>query len=307
MGQPATCFDGAEPERRGVLGSGRSLGTVADFSACSGERSGPHQLHGGRARGFTGSGRAPKAESIGLIPFGGHETAREFREKIEAPLFRYYLHGKGEKPAWQASMFQTGSNTLAAPMQSGRPKRRSRQSFTCMRTARCRSRRRAGRPARQGISRVRLGSGEPGAVSSAADLANLSRRRLARLGRSADQRFVDHRPDVLSFVSAAARSRPDGDRALAATLFASTSGTDSDFVVKLIDVYPENAQPNAWDAEDGPEPGQYAQSLNGYQLPIAMEVRRGRYLAKLREAARARRPTSRRSGRSHCEIMITCF
>jgi len=48
--------------------------------------------------------------------------------------------------------------------------------------------------------------------------------------------------------------------------------------VKLIDVYPEDAQKNAWKEDDGPKPGQYAQSLNGYQLPIAMEVRRGRYL-----------------------------
>jgi uncharacterized protein len=62
-------------------------------------------------------------------------------------------------------------------------------------------------------------------------------------------------------------------------LFASTSGTDADFIVKLIDVYPENAQPNAWDSNVGPRPGQYAQSLNGYELPIAMEVRRGRFLS----------------------------
>jgi uncharacterized protein len=66
---------------------------------------------------------------------------------------------------------------------------------------------------------------------------------------------------------------------LAADLFASTSGTDSDFVVKLIDVYPQSAQKNDWKPESGPKPGQYAQSLNGYELPIAMEVRRGRYLA----------------------------
>src|SRR5207302_9398249 len=65
---------------------------------------------------------------------------------------------------------------------------------------------------------------------------------------------------------------------LAAALFASTSGTDSDFVVKLIDVYPDNAQKNSWTPEEGPKPGQFAQSLNGYELPIAMEVRRGRYL-----------------------------
>jgi predicted acyl esterase len=64
---------------------------------------------------------------------------------------------------------------------------------------------------------------------------------------------------------------------VSADLFASTSGTDSDFVVKLIDVYPENAVPPHWNAEEGPKPGEYATSLNGYQLPIAMEVRRGRY------------------------------
>jgi predicted acyl esterase len=35
--------------------------------------------------------------------------------------------------------------------------------------------------------------------------------------------------------------------------------------------------PNPWKPEQGPEPGQFAKSLNGYQLPVAMEVRRGRY------------------------------
>jgi putative CocE/NonD family hydrolase len=94
----------------------------------------------------------------------------------------------------------------------------------------------------------------------------------------ADQRFVDHRPDVLSFVSAPLDHDITVTGPLAAALFASTSGTDSDFVVKLIDVYPENAQKNGWDPEAGPKPGQYAQSLNGYELPVAMEVRRGRYL-----------------------------
>jgi putative CocE/NonD family hydrolase len=79
--------------------------------------------------------------------------------------------------------------------------------------------------------------------------------------------------------------------ALSATLFASTSGTDADFVVKLIDVYPDNAQPNAWSADDGPAPGAYARSLNGYQLPIAMEVRRGRFNASF-ETPRALAPNT---------------
>ncbi len=62
--------------------------------------------------------------------------------------------------------------------------------------------------------------------------------------------------------------------AVAAKLFASTSGSDSDFVVKLIDVYPEDAQANAWTAEAGPKPGEYAK-----------EVRRGRYLNSFEKPA----------------------
>jgi putative CocE/NonD family hydrolase len=93
----------------------------------------------------------------------------------------------------------------------------------------------------------------------------------------ADQRFVDQRPDVLTFVSAPLEQDLTITGEVSADLFASTSGTDADFVIKLIDVYPERAQPNAWDPNAGPTPGEYARSVNGYELPIAMEVRRGRY------------------------------
>jgi hypothetical protein len=93
----------------------------------------------------------------------------------------------------------------------------------------------------------------------------------------ADQRFADHRPDVLSFVSEPLDHNLTITGAVAAELYASTSGSDSDFIVKLIDVYPENAVKNTWNADSGPKPGEYAQSLDGYQLPIAMEVRRGRF------------------------------
>ena len=43
-----------------------------------------------------GQWQSPKGDSIGLIALGGHETAREFRETIEAPFFRHYLHAQGE-------------------------------------------------------------------------------------------------------------------------------------------------------------------------------------------------------------------
>lgn len=224
---------------------------------------------------YHGEWQSPKGESIGVIPFGGHETAREFRENIEAPFFRYYLHGNGGKPAWQASTFQSGSNTWHT-YPAWPPKEAKTTSLylhadgTLSFTA----------PEQANDHAYRE------YVSDPADPVPYRQRPISptypagdwRTWEVADQRFVDHRPDVLSFVSATLDHDLTVTGPLAAHLFASTSGTDSDFVVKLIDVYPQDAQKNNWNPDEGPKPGQYAQSLNGYQLPVAMEVRRGRYL-----------------------------
>jgi putative CocE/NonD family hydrolase len=228
---------------------------------------------------YHGEWWSPKGDSIGIIPFGGHETAREFRETIEAPFFRYYLHGQGEKPAWQASTFQSGSNTwhtyAAWPPKEAKPTKLylhadGTLSFAAPVTG-------------QGSAKT---ESYREYVSDPANPVPYRQRPISptypagdwRTWEVADQRFVDHRPDVLSFVSEPLDHDLTVTGPLAADLFASTSGTDSDFVVKLIDVYPQDAQKNAWNPDEGPKPGQYAQSLNGYELPIAMEVRRGRYL-----------------------------
>jgi putative CocE/NonD family hydrolase len=225
---------------------------------------------------FHGQWQTPKADSIGQISFSAHETSREFRENIEAPFFRYYLHGQGEKPNWQANIFQSGSNSWHTysvwPPKEAKPTNlylhaNGTLSFDPPATSE------APKPYRE-------------YVSDPANPVPYRQRPISptypegdwRTWEAADQRFVDHRPDVLSFVSTPLDHDITITGPLAAKLFASTSGSDSDFIVKLIDVYPENAQKNAWDPEDGPKPGQYAHSLNGYELPIAMEVRRGRYL-----------------------------
>ena len=226
---------------------------------------------------YHGEWRAPKGDSIGLITFGGHETAREFRETIEAPFFRYYLHGRGEKPAWRVTTFQSGANrwrTYAAwPPPEARPanlylRADGTLSFDGPR---------AGEP----------GKGYREYVSDPANPVPYRQRPVSptypggdwRTWEVADQRFVEGRPDVLTYVSAPLERDLTITGEVAADLFASTSGTDADFVVKLIDVYPEDVQRSAWDAEAGPRPGEYAQSLNGYELPVAMEIRRGRYNA----------------------------
>ena len=224
---------------------------------------------------YHGSWHTPKGDSIGLIPLGGHETAREYRETIEAPFFNYYLHGRGRKPAWKATTFQSGSNrwrTYGAwpPPEAKRTNVYLRADGT--------------------LSFARPNASTPSAayreyVSDPANPVPYRRRPISptypagdwRTWEVADQRFVDGRPDVLTFTSAPLEHDLTITGPVAADLFASTSGSDADFVVKLIDVYPENAQTNAWDPEAGPMPGAYAKSLNGYELPIAMEVRRGRY------------------------------
>ena len=85
-----------------------------------------------------------------------------------------------------------------------------------------------------------------------------------------DQRFVDGRPDVLSYTTPMLTEPVRISGAPLVNLVASTSGTDSDWVVKLIDVYPD-AMPSR------PEMG-------GYQLGVAMDIFRGRYRESFEQA-----------------------
>jgi hypothetical protein len=78
-----------------------------------------------------------------------------------------------------------------------------------------------------------------------------------------DQRFAEARPDVLTYSSAVLTEPMRISGQPVARFFASTSGTDSDWIVKLIDVYPDTVAAR-------PE-------LGGYELPIAMDVIRARY------------------------------
>jgi predicted acyl esterase len=78
-----------------------------------------------------------------------------------------------------------------------------------------------------------------------------------------DQRFVDGRPDVLTFITEPLTAPLRIGGAPVVHLQASTSGTDSDWVVKLIDVYPDQEAST-------PEMG-------GYELPVSLAIFRGRY------------------------------
>ena len=230
---------------------------------------------------FHGEWQAPKGDSIGLLALG-RETAREFRENIEAPFFRYYLHGRGAQPTWRVTTFQSGSNrwrTYAEwPPSGSKP---TNLYLQCDGT----------------LSFREAGSGKRDAyreyVSDPANPVPYRQRPISptypagdwRTWETADQRFVENRPDVLTYVSAPLDHDLTITGETSADLFASTSGTDADFVVKLIDVYPERAEKTPWNPDGGPPAGAFARTMNGYELPIAMEVRRGRYLTSYEHPA----------------------
>jgi hypothetical protein len=211
--------------------------------------------------------------SLGNIDFAS-DTAKYYRANVFAPWFAYWLHGKGPLKEAEAVTFQTGSNVWKSydewPPKKGITERKlyfhanRRLSFDP--------------PSEQA---------EPASdsyVSDAADPVPYRPRPVTPTYPGPewptwllqDQRFVDHRPDVLSWETEPLIQDIAVTGDIVADLFASTTGSDSDWVVKLIDVYPEDYQKIDSDTGEPPQ-GQTGAILNGYELIIADDVLRGRY------------------------------
>jgi putative CocE/NonD family hydrolase len=208
--------------------------------------------HGGWAHGL--------GNKLGPVSFNS-DTSKYFRSKIEAPWFAYWLHGKGSRPASEAVVFETGSNQWRSfaewPPQTGvTPKRlyfhagRS-LSFDAPTDA---------------------GQAFDAYISDPANPVPYRPRPVTPtypgpewpVWLLQDQRFVDHRPDVLTWETGVLDQDVVVAGDIVADLFASTSGSDSDWVVKLIDVYPETYPQD--------------EKMGGYELIVADEVFRGRFL-----------------------------
>lgn len=192
-----------------------------------------------------------------------------FNDHIQAPFFAYWLHGKGDKPGTGVTSFQSGSWTWkhyqAWPPAGTRATSLylladGTLSFTAPATGGCRHY--VSDPANPVPFRPR-------------PISPTYPRPEWTWWEAEDQRFVDHRPDVLSYESAPLDRDVTVTGPVEARLFAGTSGSDGDFVVKLIDVFPDDYEK----PPENPKLGDYYHSLNGYELPIAMEVKRGRFLA----------------------------
>ena len=206
--------------------------------------------HGGWSRG--------EGSKLGRIDFGS-PTAAHYRQKILAPFFAHYLKGQGASARPEALTFRTGANTWVEH-DTWPPKRGVAE-------------RRLYFQAGKKLSFEQPSVKEPKAFDSyvsdpASPVPYRPRPIQVRSGWSVwlveDQRFVDGRPDVLTFESDTLTEDVTVSGKIVANIFASTSGTDSDWIVKLIDVYPDKYGPD--------------ESMSGYQLMIAGDVFRGRYL-----------------------------
>jgi uncharacterized protein len=207
-----------------------------------------------------GWGHGP-GKSLGEIPFGS-DTSVYFRQKIEAPWFAYWLKNKGKLPLREAMLFQTGSDTWTA--------------FDLWPPRNAKTRPLYFRENGELSFEAPQGSGEAfdSYVSDPAHPVPYRQRPVDMTYPQdhpgswftwlvQDQRFVDNRPDVLTWQTAALTEDVTLAGRVAAKLFTATTGSDADWVVKLIDVYPEK-YPQDW-------------KLSGYELMIADEIFRGRF------------------------------
>jgi putative CocE/NonD family hydrolase len=209
-----------------------------------------------------GGWRGGDGSRLGNIEFK-NATGAYFREKIEAPWFAYHLKGKGSLQQPEAVIFQTGSNEW---------KTYNQWPPTDLTTERKLYFQAGGKlsfdpPTADGDKEF------DSYVSDPAHPVPYRRRPIEptyspkgsgwRTWLMEDQRFVDGRPDVLTWETDILQEDVTISGDIIAQLFASTSGTDSDWVVKLIDVYPQE-----WPDDH---------RMGGYQFMLAGEVMRGRY------------------------------
>ena len=208
-----------------------------------------------------GGWRGGEGDKLGNIEFK-NATGKYFREKLEAPFFAYYLKGRGALQQPEAVTFQTGSNEW---------KTYTQWPPTNLTTERKLYFQADGKlsfepPTAEGNKVFDSYISDPASpVPYRHRPIEITYSRGSRWSTwlTEDQRFVHKRPDVLSWETDTLAEDVTVAGEIVAQLFASTSGTDSDWIVKLIDVYPQ-------DYPSDPKMG-------GYQFMLAGEVLRGRY------------------------------
>ena len=208
--------------------------------------------HGGWAGG--------PGNKLGNIKFDT-STGIDFRKDIQAKWFAWYLKGKGDGNFAEAITFQTGSNQWKT-YDTWPPSAAAKKNLYLQANGKLSF----NKPV------ARKSSSSDSYISDPAHPVPYRTRPIEETyGPGSrwytwlleDQRFVDKRPDVLSWETDLLESDITVTGNLSAKLFAATTGSDADWVVKLIDVYPAEYPKEI--------------KMGGYQLMVANDVFRGRF------------------------------
>jgi uncharacterized protein len=202
-----------------------------------------------------------KGDSLGDFYFGSN-TADFFKNKILLPFFKYYLKGEGDLKLDDAYAFDTGKNEWSSyqtwPPQNGReieyyfkPNEKLDQQKPISDNS---------------FSEYLSDPFNPVPYTSTFQDSKYFYNRVHLIE---DQRYVSTRPDVLTFESEILSNDITIAGPIFADLFVSTTGTDADFVVKVIDVYPDN--------EENPDPNPGEVEMGGYERLVRTEIMRGKF------------------------------
>ena len=199
---------------------------------------------------------AGKGDSLGKISFEV-KTGEYFRD-LQKKWFDYWLKGVGDGKFDNAYCFQTGSNVWKS-YSAWPPKETEVRKLYAAPNNKCAFE----KPNSTGFTSYISDPAHPVPYRALPIEATYGEGSRWYTWQVEDQRFVSSRPDVMSFTSDSLTADLTVTGKIIAHLFASTSGTDADWVIKLIDVYPNHDPKNFL--------------MSQYQFPVAMEVFRGRF------------------------------
>lgn len=205
--------------------------------------------------------------------FGEEATSEYYLENFEYPFFAYYLEGKGEKPKQGATVFDSGSRTWTY---YGHEWPEVAQSATTPFYLHADGSVSAEKPRTAGSVSYTSDPAKPVPYRSQIETG------ISKDYMIDDQRFAAQRPDVVCFQSEVLKDELTLRGEVSVDLHVALSSTDADFIVKIIDVYPDNF---SWYSELGIEPySDEARELGipryvmaGYQFLVRGEVMRGKY------------------------------
>jgi putative CocE/NonD family hydrolase len=206
-------------------------------------------------------------DKLGDVQFNA-KTAEFYRDKIEFPFFEYHLKSTLTPQHPKAWVFETGTNTWRK-YDAWPPKEATATSYHLGADGKLRSASDAGQRVSAGANGAAAFDEYVSDPAKPVPFINKTTIGMAQEYMTADQRFAAARPDVLVYQTGVLTNDLTIAGPIEVELYVSTTGTDADWVVKVIDVYPD-------DYPD-PDPNPTQVKMGGYQQLVRGDVFRGKF------------------------------